>query len=138
MTHRRRWLSPRWLALALLGIAACGPATYEFHGTERAVGVDGKLEVSSIDGDNREVRLELRYLPPPDRIQAGTTVYAMWIVPTGQTPMLGGILQYDEGDRKGRARATTPAQRFEIRVTAETDRQVAAPSEFVVARYRVE
>ena len=111
-------------ALALLGLAygGCGPATYNFHGTGQSVGVDAKIEVHGIEGGNREVRLEMRHLPPPARLGSGLQVYAMWIIPPRGGAQLASFLEYNEGDRKGTARATTPAERFEVRVTAERNR----------------
>ncbi len=125
-------------ALALMALLpGCGPTTYQFAGTGQSVGVDAKLEVNDIEGGNRELRLELNHLPPPGRLGGGLTVYAMWVIPSGQSPQLAGYVEFDEGSRRGTARATTPARRFQVRVTAERNRTVAAPSEHVVARQAV-
>lgn len=125
------------VALFSLAIAGCGPSTINFHGTPRAVGVDAKAEISDIEGGNREVRVELQHLPPPARLGSGLTVYALWIVPPSGAAQLAGFLEYNEGERKGTARATTPGRRFQLRITAERNRNVGAPSEFVVARTTV-
>lgn len=136
--HALRAGAARMVAgLTLFGLSACGPSTHTFTGTQRAIGVDARVEVHEIEGGNREVRLDLQHLPPPARMGSGMTVYAMWLVPNGRQPTLASFIQYDERARQGVARATTPAERFEVRVTAERNRQVAAPSELVIAQRAV-
>lgn len=127
------------LAVSLLAMVTtgCGPTTYRFHGQGPAVSVDAKLEVSPIEGGGREVKLELEHLPPPGRLGNGMTLYAMWIIPVNGPPTLGSFLEYDEGSRKGHARATTPRQRFSVRVTVERNRRVSAPSSTVVAEHQI-
>ena len=125
------------VGLGLSGLSGCGPSTHTFTGTQRAIGVDARVEVHEIEGGNREVRLDLQHLPPPARMGSGITVYAMWLVPNGRQPTLASFIQYDEGARHGVARATIPTERFEVRVTAERNRQVSAPSELVIAQRAV-
>lgn len=124
------------LALVLLAVG-CGPTTYEVRGTPLAVGVDGKITVQEIEGGNHLVDVELRHLPPPGRLPNGATVYCLWIAPTNERPSFESVLELDEGARVGKARATTPAHRFEVRVTAERSRTPVAPSDQTVIRQRV-
>lgn len=123
--------------LVALALVSCGSSSQSFTGTQLARGVDGTLEVNTIEGGNHEVRVVLRHLPPPARLGHGLTEFAMWLVPHGHGPVLGSYLQYDEESRVGIARATTPSSNFEVRVTAERGRNVTSPSEHVIVRRRV-
>ena len=50
---------------------------------------------------------------------------------------MAGSLEFDEDDRTGQMRATTPLSRFEILITAEQNTSRSQPSETVIATQRV-
>jgi hypothetical protein len=124
-------------ALFALLTASCGPTTYAVTGTPLAVGSDGKITIEEVEGGNHLVKLELRHLTPPERLGHGLTTYCMWIAGEGQPPRLASVVEFDEGKRVARARATTPHHRFEVRVTAEQSARVAAPSEHVIIKQQI-
>jgi hypothetical protein len=133
--------SPLTLVLALLGLAlaACGgPTVYALVGTARSVGTDGTVEVEPTDGGNFMVTVSLNHLPPPDRLGDGMTTYVVWFIRDGVAPALAGALNFDPEERNGTMMATTPYSQFRIRVTAEETRDVASPSEIIVADQLVE
>lgn len=136
------FLAPRFVrsplfVLALLA-SGCGGATHLFYGDGLAVGADATVEIEHQQAGTHDVRLLVRHLPSPSRITPGATAFAMWIVAEGHEPTLAGFLDYDEATRIGRLRATTPAPVFELRVTAERDREVESPSEHVALRHRID
>jgi len=125
------------LALFALLLGGCGgPDKYVLTGTERTAGTDGELTVEDLEG-NRMIEIDLEHLPPPSRVSEGATVYVVWVKPGNGTPAMAGRLDYDEDDRTGHMRATTPETRFELLITAERNGSVASPSDIVVARQRV-
>lgn len=126
------------LSLFALLLTGCGgPSEYIITGTERAVGTDGMATVEMIEG-NRMVTVELEHLPPASRVSESATVYIVWIKPQGGTPSMAGRLEYDDDERTGTMRATTPHANFQLLITAETDATVTSPSDIVVARQQVE
>ena len=84
------------------------------------------------------VTVEMEHLPPASRISESATLYVVWIKPQGGTPSMAGRLEYDDDERSGTMRATTPHTEFELLITAETDATATSPSDIVVARQRVE
>ena len=108
MTHRLLFGPAAALATAAI-VASCGGATsYSVAGQGVAIGADTAIEVEPTDAGNRRIALEVRHLPPPDRVVPGASTYAVWIVPMGGTPMPAGRLEYDEGDRRGELQLVTP------------------------------
>ncbi len=135
-TGFRLLLAALLLCAPVLG--ACGPTTLMLTGTDRVAGADGELIIEDISGGNKLVTIELEHVPPPGRLGDGLTTYIMWFVPSGQAPAMASVLEFDEDDRIAIGTATTPAAEFEVLVTAEQDRTVAAPSDVVIARRSVE
>lgn len=126
------------LSLFALLLSGCGgPSEYIITGTERSAGTDGLVTVEVIEG-NRMVTVVMEHLPPASRVSETATLYVVWIKPQGGTPSMAGRLEYDDDERTGTMRATTPHTNFELLITAENDATVAAPSDIVVARQRVE
>jgi len=131
MTH---WFLMLTLVM-LTALPACGgPAEYALSGTARAAGTDGTATVEVIEGGSFMVIVELMHLPPPARLGDGLTTYVVWLQEDGGQPQKAGVLAYDEDERSGTMRATTPNTNVTLIVTAEVDREVPAPSEIVVAR----
>jgi hypothetical protein len=130
MTH---WLLT--LSLLLGALPACGgPAEFALTGTARAAGTDGTATVEEIEGGSHMILVELEHLPPPERLGDGLTTYVVWLQEEGGQPQKAGVLAYDEDERSGRMRATTPNANVSVTITAEVDREVTSPSEIVVAR----
>ncbi|NCQ59871.1 MAG: hypothetical protein GW913_04265 [Myxococcales bacterium] len=121
------------LALGIVAVGCGGPAEYGLVGSARAAGTDGTVQVEEIEGGNQMVTLTLDHLPPPARLADGMTTYVVWLTQRGQQPTKAGALDYDEDARTGHMIATTPLTRFTLRITAEENRDVAAPSDLVVA-----
>lgn len=129
----------RYLAIALVlafALPACGgPAEYAMTGTARSAGTDGIVTVDEIEGGSLLATVRLEHLPPAERMGDGLTTYIVWFEEEGSSPIKAGILDYDEDERTGVMRATTPSQnQITVIVTAEEDRDANSPSEIVIAR----
>ncbi len=122
------------LSIPALLLSACsGTSEYAIVGTARAAGTDGTVQVEPIEGGNHLITLSLKHLPPPARLGNGLTTYVVWLVPHQGQPNLAAVLGFDPDSRTGNATATTPFEQFTIKVTAERNRNVATPSDIVVA-----
>jgi len=130
-----------WLVAALvvsvLSLWGCGPSEYPIVGSARAAGADGTVQVEDVEGGNHLVTVHMAHLPPPNRLGTGMTTYVVWFTGQGAQPVKAGTLDFDADAREGNMMATTPLKNFEIKVTAEQNAGVAAPSEYVVASRRV-
>ncbi|MEQ8454375.1 MAG: hypothetical protein RLO52_37015 [Sandaracinaceae bacterium] len=123
-------------ALPLLPLlVACGSPPL-VHGTRRAIGADAVIQVERIEGGNQLVTVQVRHLPPPERLAPGATRFVMWFVRSGHPATMASELHYDSGSRQGRARATIPHRGFQVIITAERAGVVSVPSEHVVFRDR--
>ncbi|MDQ3034489.1 MAG: hypothetical protein M3Y87_18920 [Myxococcota bacterium] len=117
---------------AALSLAACGgPQEMTAQGTAIAPGATAEISVGKTEG-TQTVDLDVQHLAPPERLGAGLSQYAVWVVPQGQQPILAGTLHYDPGSQRGQLRATTPYQVFEVLVTAEGDSIGQLPSRTIV------
>lgn len=133
MRKLSRTLSVFTLLATLLLTACGGPTVYALVGTPRSIGTDGRVEVEATDAGNFLVKVELANLVPPGRFSEGLTTYVVWFIRDGVAPTLAGSLDFNEEERSGTMMATTPYSQFRVRVTAEETRDVASPSEYVVA-----
>ncbi|MFW5876722.1 MAG: hypothetical protein ACOCXM_08290 [Myxococcota bacterium] len=125
------------LLVLSLPLAACGgPASYQASGTNVAAGADATIEVEELDG-NAFVRLDATHLPPPQRLGEGLTVYVLWFESEGEPAEKVSVLDYDEEERSGSARASTMQENILIMVTAERSPAVATPSEHLIFKKRV-
>ena len=99
-------------------------------------GADARFEVEEITGPNTLVRVYAEHLAPPARVAPGANHYIVWF-DEDQGLTQAGRLEYDEGERTGEMRATSPDRSFTVLVTAESSRQVRRPSRTVVFEQRV-
>ena len=124
--------------LLTLGAGCAATRQYTVTGTERAAGADAQVRVERLETGNYEVRLRVDNLLPPDRVQEGANAYVVWLQPSDQTPTRAGVLDYNDGNRRGELMATTVETAFTLTVTAESAPDVPAPSDRVVVRATVE
>ena len=124
--------SIRGLLVALFVLAGfgCGTLKYEVPGTARAPGADAKIiaEVNKAGG-NTKLEIRAENLPPPERLQPGTTTFVVWQRKSDAAPWQRiGALNYDKGKRRGTLEATAPETKFELVVTAELNASPVSPS----------
>ncbi|MFW5876288.1 MAG: hypothetical protein ACOCXM_06090 [Myxococcota bacterium] len=125
------------LAFGLLLTACGGPSEYAIVGTARAPSADGTATVEQIEGGNSLVTVQMEHLPPPDRLGEGLKMYMVWFEDSNQPAVRAGGLGFDEDKREGSMMATTPLNKFVVKVTAEKSLNVSTPSEVVVAKRKV-
>ena len=88
----------------------------------------GIVKVLSTQGPKQKVRIEVQYLPPPDRVSAHATTYVVWLVPAGENePRNFGALRLGVS-LKGELEIQTPFPEFEVFVTAEATATVTRPT----------
>lgn len=119
---------------ALLLVACGGPLKYELASTPKAPGADGKL-VAHVHNDqhNTEFEIEVKNLPPPDRVSEGATDYVAWHRKNSSAIWARlGSLKYDPSDRDGEMKGSVPETSFDFQITAEKAALAASPSSDVV------
>lgn len=122
----------RFLLVAALLSACGGGRTYVSTGRGGALSADARIEVSTIGGGNRRVRVAVQNLVPPGRLGEDLTTYSVWIVPPGGDPQPAGRLDYDAGSRRGDLTTVTPYEDFRVLVSAEPPVPAGYPSGAVV------
>ncbi len=120
------------LVLAL-AIAGCGGGrSYAATGQGPALSADARIDVVPLNAGNRQVRVSVQHLLPPQRLRSEYTGYSVWIVPPGGNPIPVGTLEYDAGSRRGQLVTVTPFEDFRVLVTAEPRMTAGYPSGEVV------
>ena len=118
------------LVVALFLFVGCGTLKYQVQGTARAPGADAKI-VAEVNKGAGNMKLEIlaENLPPPERLQPGTTAFVVWQRKndTAQWQRVGA-LTYDKGKRRGTLEATAPETKLELVITAEMSGSPASPS----------
>jgi hypothetical protein len=127
------------LVISAVGLLlGCGGAKeYVIVGTSRAAGADGTVRVEEIEGGNSLVTIEMKHMPPPERLGAGLKEYILWFETAESPAMMVSRVAYDPKKREAKATATTPKKKFTVKITAEKSVQVSNPSDVVVAKQQV-
>jgi hypothetical protein len=121
------------------GASGCGgPNKYFATGAGPATGADGEVEVERLEGGNKMVRVNVKHLPPPDRVAEGSSAYVVWFVAEDEPPMKVGTLAFNEDERSGALQATSPHETFRVLVTAEESAGATSPSNNKVLDQEVE
>ncbi len=124
------------LAVVPAFLGGCGGAnSYTAPGVGPAAGSDVNIDVEETDMGNKEVKIEITHLPPPDRVAEGASVFAVWATSDDGSPQLLGTLMYDDDERKGEFVGRTPLESFSLTVTAEESASVTEPSEHIVVKH---
>lgn len=108
---------------------------YAVQGTDTATAAQGTITFDRT-GENFEVTVNLRHLPPPQRVD-NSSHYVMWLKPVGKAdarPIRAAVLDFDPSTREGKARATTTYPTVDVLVTAEQTENPSEPSENVVVQ----
>lgn len=116
--------------LALTGCSS--PSVYQLEAGDRSASTEGEMIVSFDDNDNRFIEMNIAHLPPPSRLDEQMSTFVVWLQPKDSTVSYNmGQLQFED-DRTGKVKFTTPFDSFEVRVTAEAQPNVLAPSDHEV------
>jgi FlaG/FlaF family flagellin (archaellin) len=87
----------------------------------------GKVQVATDEKGNRDVRVEVKHIAPPDQVFDGTSTYVVWLKPAEGTAQNIGVLSPDK-DLNASLSTTTPFTSFKVMVTAESTPTPTHPS----------
>lgn len=140
MVPQERLIAGAGILCAALVVAACAPSPrqYASRGAPIAVGTDVQVDVRPTESNSYRVDVVADHLTPPERLGSDMEHYVVWFREPGKAPQPQGTLQYDEKSRSGELTATTVRPRFEVLITAERSKRVAAPSRAVIAALPVD
>jgi len=106
-------------------------------GLDQAASTTGTLSVERVEGGQRLVVVQLRELPPPERIAPGLREFVVWLSSPSGTPENAGALEYDREHQSGSLFATTNLGTFIVTVTGEREPGVRTPSGVLLAERKV-
>ena len=112
-------------AMTVLGCST----THEIFGARGvAPGAEGEVVTSKDDYGNTEMKLKLKHLAPPDRINTGANAYVVWIQGVGQPQFqnVGGLNV--NRDLTAEYSTRVPYENFRLIVTPEPSATVSSPS----------
>ena len=132
----------RILLAVTLGLCAanCVQAAQRFplrSGLDEAAKTTGTLSVERVEGGHRLVVVELKALPPPERIAPGLKQFVVWLSSPAGKPEKAGALSYDREHQSGSLFATTNLGTFTVQVTGERDPSARTPSGVLLAERKV-
>ena len=129
----------RLCTAALLLVACGGPLKYQIASTPKAPGSDGMLVATVHESQHQtEVELEVKNLPPPDRVAEGATDYVAWARKSASAVWTRlGSLKYDSKERGGTMKGSVPETSFDFAISAEKAALAASPSSDIVFQQRV-
>lgn len=117
--------APALLALAL-ALAGCGPAPIQLVNSPAVPAAMGEIKTKEGENGNLKLRVEVKHLATPDKVQPGAKVFVVWVEKPGATPQNMGALQVDE-DKSGQLETVTPHHRFNLVITAEEEATTDSP-----------
>lgn len=93
-----------------------------------ALGSDAKIVVKKTKTGNYAVTIDVTNLAPAPRLDAQATAFVVWLVAKDLPAVRAGVLEYDEGDRRGALEATSPNASFTVLITLEKEPGPASPN----------
>jgi hypothetical protein len=118
----------------VVSLALAGCATkVQLVNTPLVPAADGEVRISTDDNNNTKVKLEVKHLAPPSSLTPPQSMYVVWTRADGDQPRNEGMLQIGD-NREGKIEFVTPAEQFELLVTAEESVDVRFPSNMVALR----
>ena len=120
-----------------LGLALAAPgcaSRYKADANSPTYAAQAKISVKLNKTGNREVKIEINHLAPPQKIDPANRAYVAWIAVPGTDPVKAGVLEYNDRRRRGVLSATTPNPKFEVVVTLEQSLRPQTPSQIEILR----
>jgi len=121
------------VALALTPVAAFAwPAIFQratiMNVSPNIPAAQGKVKFKKTNAGNIEIKLTLKYLADPQKLQPPAAVYAVWVRKDQDSAAQNiGALKVEK-DRKGTLKSVTPLHAFQLFITAEAQGQVQLPT----------
>jgi hypothetical protein len=101
--------------------------TWTLRSASQAQNAQGKVQVATDDKGNRDLKVEVQHIAPPDLVFTGTTNYVVWLKPDNGPPQNIGVLTPDK-KMNAQLETKTSFTSFIVLVTAESSTQPTAPS----------
>jgi len=102
--------------------------TWTMRSASQAQAAEGKVQIATDDKGNRDLKVEVKHIAPPDAVFSGTTNYVVWLKPSNGAPQNIGVLSPDK-KLNAKLETTTAFTSFVVLVTAETSAQPVKPSD---------
>lgn len=119
------------LGLLLAGfLAATGAAaTMPLGRSAEIPAAEGKVKLRQTSNGNTEIKLNVKHLAPPARIDATSAVFVVWVrgLETGALPQNLGALRVNK-NLSGKLEAVTSLREFDLFLTCEGTQTVTAPT----------
>ena len=97
----------------------------------------GTVSVEHDRNGNIEMKIRVHHLAQPGAVDTATTTYVVWIQPKDRPADNVGVMRVDK-NLNGEFKATTPHQKFDVFITAETTPRPDQPTGPEVLRASVD
>ena len=125
------------LVFLLCAVGAAMAADLPMTASQAFPAAMGKVSFHHDRNKNTSFTVHTKHLARPDALTPAKSVYVVWVQPRGQDPQNAGTLSVNE-NLEGSLSGTTPAQVFDVYVTAEDSGNVQHPSGPEVLRTTVQ
>ena len=117
--------------LLLTGIfaAACSAETMQLGPSSQIPAAQGKVKLHQTSNGNTEIKLTVKHLAPPERIEPTSSVFVVWArsLESGAQPQNLGALRVNK-NLSGKLETTTSLRAFDLFITTEGVPTVTAPT----------
>jgi hypothetical protein len=119
------------VGLLLTGLlaAACFAATLKLESSSQIPAAEGQVKLHQTSSGNTEIKLTVKHLAPPARIEPTSSVFVVWVrgLEPGAQPQNLGALRVNK-NLSGKLQTTTSLRAFDLFITPEGVSTVTAPT----------
>jgi hypothetical protein len=117
------------LLLSGLLAATCEAATFQLGSSSKIPAAEGKVKLRQTSNGNVEIQLSVKHLAPPERIEATSAVFVVWVrgLDDGAAPQNLGALRVNK-NLSGKFKSVTSLRSFDLFITCEGTQTVTAPT----------
>ena len=110
------------VGVLLMGLiaAACSAATLHLGASSQIPAAEGKVKLHQTSSGNTEIKLTVKHLAPPARIDPTSSVFVVWVrgLESGAQPQNLGALRVNK-NLSGKLETTTSLRAFDLFITCE-------------------
>jgi hypothetical protein len=110
------------VGVLLLGLVAavCSAATLQLGASSQIPAAEGKVKLHQTSSGNTEIKLTVKHLAPPARIDPTSSVFVVWVrgLEPGAQPQNLGALRVNK-NLSGKLETTTSLRAFDLFITCE-------------------
>ena len=117
------------ILLTCVLVATCAASTHPLGTSPQIPAAEGKANIRHASNGNTEIKLEVKHLAPPERIDPTTSVFVVWVrgLEAGALPQNLGALRTNK-NLSGKLKSVTSLREFDLFLTCEGTQTVVAPS----------